>query len=350
MKLPDFIVNRIVNPELFVNRTQELEFLYQSLNIKGNNVLIHGERGIGKSSILGKLEYDIRNNKDLKTLPIIFNLLFLQNCTINEFLNEILLQICYSMLSKLYNEKTSSLLNNIHRSDSKSTIVNSKAKIRLYEIFRLLRSSRYQQKIGIFGEVGATFLATAKKRETAENTSEFNGLTNYEFLSIVDELNDIIRENGYTKMVLLCDEANHLTSSIQHDILSGYLEIFKSKKLQFAFVTISSMNNEVKNIDSAFEDRLVLKGFQNPNTVEELIERVYSKYSDEGGNPIPFEQGSTEIIFEKTKGNPRYIQSILMSSFLNAQSKQLNRIDSNIVNDSIIQFYIELKQWKQYGQ
>ena len=57
-----FQYHRPVNPSDFVDRDTELSSILNGLIYQGNNVNLFGNPGIGKSSLLGKLQIEIENH------------------------------------------------------------------------------------------------------------------------------------------------------------------------------------------------------------------------------------------------------------------------------------------------
>lgn len=343
-EIPYFNINNAVEPRFFVNRTEELSIAWKALFRDKLNLLITGPYSIGKSSFLAKIMHDISEQSDLKVLPVWLNMQAYYNGTFENFLSEIIARICTTIATQIYGLNYSEVFEEINRIPDLKQIAD-KQKRAFLRIYRIVKSKKYGVVRKSTKELGARMVASVKANESTEVSVQLQDLTGYEFLMFIDELNQILNNKGYDRILILCDEANKLSEEINIDIFRRYFEIFASKNIQFIFVTVPRTSNKIPKFSQAFGCHIELKKFPNSNCVEELINLVFENFKKEGGKIIPFEKPCFDKIYEICEGHPYWIQYFCRLIYDNVLDEKHSCINVQFVVNCSIDLFKEVNRF-----
>lgn len=290
-----------VPPQLLVNRTQELQISKETLLELRGNLLVVGKRRIGKTSLIKKLQDELRKEQ---VLCVEQNLIAYDQNPSN-FLREILLLLCYEIGEKVFHKTASELLYSLI-SNPKTPKGDEERFYRIYKLARglsLARTSESSAEARInLPPVGGG----AGKGEKFQVQVDIGTLWPSEFISLSQELMNICYRAGYKSIVVIADEANKLAAQTSKDILRSYFEVFSSRQIQFVFVADISLI-DYRPIEDIFERTLKLGVFKDISSVHELLGR-YFKAQLGLDYRSAFSNDSIERIWELSGGHPYLIQ------------------------------------------
>lgn len=330
---PHFQSTMSVPPALFVNRTKELEVIRNTVFRDCANVLVTGPRAIGKSSLLMKFLDELKSNPSAGIYPVWLDMQCFFDGDLNDFLNEILERVCCRIWTGIFGRKYSDLYNQASKY-GEDDLLKSETEKKLVQVYRIANSRHAQARKKHATEAGATLVASAKKSEETQRSHELQRVRGYQFLHLLEELKDLLSVKGYHSILMLCDEANRLSENINNDILLRYFEIFASRKVLFAFVSVPI----VSDLYPAFGAHVQLGAFPSVSCVTELISLVFQDFESRGGKPIPFDDICHKRIFDICEGHPRWIQTLCDKVYKVAQESKIDRIGLKVVESCAIDF------------
>jgi AAA+ ATPase superfamily predicted ATPase len=316
-----FITGQVVPSNLLINRTNEYDLFNHYLLNRNGNVLLVGKRRIGKTSLIHKVFDGLEK---AKILCVYVDLRTYLNRSLDSFLRDMLLNICYRVADKVYNKTASQMLSmigqepDIHLNDFNTFL-------RIYELIRGEDIKRTRQrKAG----TGVKFGVEAGVEQTEGMSGGLGELNSAEFISLIGEIKNVIFANKYEGIIVATDEANQFASSVSGEILQTYFDIFSTEKIQFIFVADPITLIENKSISNAFEYVIELKPFESRGDVFELIKR----YSDGVKNAQQFTEEAISKIWKISNGHPYIIQMVCAASVEHASRSNTNNINGEIVD------------------
>lgn len=233
--------------------------------------------------------------------------------------------------SDLVNNSLGSTKNFLFTSEEESTIV---------KIFNVVTSEKFTITEKSNNEMGGRFIIEGKSNQSHEVINHRKPLAPFEFLLLLDELNDIIKNYRFDSILILCDELNHFPKQTNIEILRNYFNTFHSKKIQFFIVVV---NPDTLQLDDAnllfdsFDNKLKIETFNNSEAVWELIQNSTHSINQK----VFFENGIIDYLFEVTKGHPWWIQKICDDAFV-ISSKNDFVINMEIIENSFNKFSKEI--------
>lgn len=288
--------------EQWVNRDNELSLCSQSIIRLGHNVLVYGERGIGKTFLVRKL-HKIISDENPEIFPIFINLSGLHayaEDAASAFPRAILIQLCSAIWTKIFNKEYLSLREDLSEKGFEVNI-KSKAEKTVHRIYKHLMLTSRKTTYEWSNVVGFSAGAKGEKSEKGVAESEPLKILPFEFLEFAEELYEsVLLPNGKTRVVALCDEANVLPQFEQENILERYLSLFAVRQIQFLFVAGFYPWDQIPSLPRCFETFLELKGLCEKDTHALLVHTAQAlKVS------VPLE--ASRIFHTQFKGNPRLI-------------------------------------------
>ena len=303
-----FIDNEPVTPPIFVSRENELEYLKNNTFFRNESVVINGFDYIGKSSIVQTFRNEVLSGEyGGKVFPLKIRMTQFYHSIKTDFLSVITHELCANIWTVIMGNKYSELLEDTLLNVRKDKSI-SKFEKSLKRIFKIVTSEKLSGKGRNTKELGGKLFVEGKITEANESYSERKPLQAFEFMLLLDELMEILEENGYNKIILICDELNHLPPKINFELFSNYLNIFSSKKIIFVIVAVDprSWINDPDRVDmedliNSFSQRLDIGPFNTSENVKDLISNSLkvNEVSD-----LNFQEDCFEMIFEVTEGFP----------------------------------------------
>lgn len=308
-----FIHNEPVMPPIFAGRKDELNLINTALFDDKESLVLYGNDAIGKSSIVRTIHNELIHLNTHRILPVKINAFDFIKAVEDNFLGMVTHQICATIWTKLIRKTYSELIEDTLINVS-GEILNSPEEKSIKRIFRIVTSDNLTGKGKSIKEIGTKFLLEGKISHESEVINIKHTLAPFEFLHLLDELNDIINVYNYSSIMVFCDELNHLPSEVNADILRNYFSIFSSKKIQFVIIAVNpeiSHANDARNLIESFNYSLEIGTFKDVSCVSELVQNSISTLSTE----FEFENGIYEYLFRKTNGHPWWIQKICDKAF-----------------------------------
>lgn len=205
-------------------------------------------------------------------------------------------------------------------------------------IFRIVTSENLVAKNSIKNNVRAKFFIEGNFSQFREQHRIRKQHATFEFLQLLEELNDIIKNNNYTSILVLCDELNHFPEQVNVEILRNYFNIFSSNKIRFLIVSINpdtSKSEEAIKLIESFNFSMEIKPFKDVSEVICLINNSY-KLMDRS---IIFLNGTVEYLYKVTQGHPWWIQKICSSAY----NRAIKTDKAEITEADLIEHYLKYK-------
>lgn len=330
-----FIDNEPVVPPIFVSRESELNFLKNNTFFRNESVVINGYDYIGKSSIVQTFRNEILSGEyGEKIFPLKIRMTQFYHSIKADFLSVVTHELCANIWTLIMGNKYSELLEdtllNVRKDQSISKFEKS-----LKRIFKIVTSEKLSGTGKNTKEFGGKFFVEGKITEENESYSERKPLQAFEFMLLLDELMEILEENGFNKIVIICDELNHLPPKINFDLFSNYLNIFSSKKIIFVIVAVDPRSwihdpdrVDMENLINSFSQRLDIGPFNSAEDVKILIENSlkFNEIDD-----LIFQEGIYERIYEITEGFPLFTVKLCNVSYYMARKSQQEIVKSDLI-------------------
>ncbi|GBG03116.1 hypothetical protein AZSI13_24430 [Azospira sp. I13] len=153
----------------------------------------------------------------------------------------------------------------------------------------------------------------------------------FEFLALLDEILGVISEFGYTKIIVVCDQLNHLPPKANYDLLRQNIDVLASKKITFV-VSAENIKNE-KGFEDRVDTEILLKsfslwmnlvGFGSRNEVKDYVDNCFAAHQIDD---IDFIDGNCDLIYSVCEGNPWFIAKMLRMVYQDVIAAGKNKID-----------------------
>ncbi len=339
-----FIINDPVIPPIFAGRDKEIGIINDTLFGEGESIALFGNDAIGKSSIVKSIHSYLLTNRQKKVLPIAINAFDFKEAVERNFLGMATHQICAAIWTKLMNRRYSELIEDSLLNVRGESLKKAEEKA-IKRIFRIVTSNKLSG-VGKFNkEFGGKFYVEGKISQVNELTNERKPLAPFEFLHLLDELNDIIRSYKYDSLLVVCDEMNHLPFETNTEFIRSYFDIFSSRQIQFLIVVVNPNDSRKKDANlllDSFNTFLEIGHFKDIDSVQQLVFNALS-LDDERMN---FDVEAIKTLFELTNGHPWWIQKICDSAYKEAITQRRDIVNSQLIEERSILFKNEIEIYK----
>ena len=288
--------------QLRVDRNSELNLTVENLIQRGHNVLIYGSRGVGKSFFLRLLEQAIVPTRSLAVIQFRINQ-ELEWKDEEKFANDVLMAVCYHSWKEILGHDYLDLRESIDRSD-KELKVRSKSEKSVERVYSLLMNLAREVKRRAFSEIGASVVLKGTVSDEVTKSARTPDLLPFECFELCEYLLEkVYRPKGFDRLVLLCDEANHLPTLTQEAILAKFFQGFRKHRVQFVFVAgVTSTGNALKVPDkNAFETAFELKPFSEISDTKDIVLKHAGNVSS------MIDDQCIELVHEYIGGHPRNV-------------------------------------------
>ncbi len=315
--------------EVRVNRENDLNNCIETITDRFENLILFGERGIGKSFLIRLIELKLASEFP-NFLSIYLNMTGLfskeedktkfDRININDFPRLILLEMCRTIWVDKFNKEYSELRSGLIEDTS---IFSKTSHKKIKSIYNFLMTSNREFHKSQVNEVGFSLAVKGGKKEEISHSWKENPIDSFEFFEYIKEFKkEILLKLGVNRILVICDESNHLSMSSQIELISKYGNLFSNHDIQMIFLSDKDKfeNGNTKILADGFENIYHLEGFKEVKHLKELA----SKYLAE---EFEISDEALEILFHIFKGNPRNSLNTLYFS-----SKALGAQPSKIID------------------
>lgn len=333
-ELKPFNEEEPVIPPIFVRREKELEELNKSIFSYHESIVITGFDAIGKSSLLSTLLHQMTLNDNTNNFfPIWVNAVQFKLSIGNEFLSIITHQICAKIWTDLFKNPYSELLEGTLIQSRKSKSI-SKYERTLKRIFKIVTSENLTGLGKLDTEVSGKLFLGGKISESSEISNSRKSLQSFEFLLLLDELMEILDAHGLNKILVLCDQLNHLSAKRNFELFSNYIDVFSSKRIQFVVIAINDSDG-IDSLVNSFSSRMTIGPLNDYNFIETLVNNSFELNKIED---IEFQSDVYPLIYNITDGHPWWTVKLCNTLFLDARQNSQQVVDEKMVNKYSIPF------------
>jgi hypothetical protein len=323
-----------VVPPLLVGRSEVLSRISESLLNANTSVLLTGRRKIGKSSLVTTLIAELRQRAPA-VLPMSMDMQRFSRVDISDFLRLLAHQLCVEVWTTIIKRPVSELITEAVVDPQGASIARKELRT-LYRIFRLLTNQEFSGSQTYAKNLGGKLVLESKVEESTTLGIGRRSLESFEFLYLLDEIREIIESHGFSSIVVVCDEANHLPEAISADILCRYFEVFASRKITFCFVAVSISGPGFEELRALFPQQVPLGPFTDPKPIEDLLRCGTKHYNQIHGLELEVAAGCIERILEVSGGYPWGLQRLAHEIFEAVGAKGYNRIEVGLVNEAAV--------------
>ncbi len=296
-----------------VDRDRELAICTEALLGRSVNVYLWGERGVGKSFLLRLVEEELDRAESVLTANV--NVTGLRGFGPPGFLEAfpaaVLLALCTKawkdILGKSYSELRATL--DLRDGDIRlPSDLGRTIQIVYTQVMAAQRKAHYEYS----NSVGFSAAAKGEKSETGSVEQVQPSILPFEFFEYCDELLQALGKHGKSRIVALCDEANHLPLSEQQQLLGQYVEMFASRRVQFLFVAGYRTAMAPPSTPEGFACALELRGLSASDSIS-LLTKAAKELGWEA------EASACARVAERCAGNPRFLLSALDRAYTDAK-------------------------------
>ncbi len=329
--------------EICVDRAEELNKLQHAIVDKRHNVLLYGERGVGKTFLIRLLEQEIRD-LDGEVFPALINLASLSaygnEDEVASFPRAVLLQFCKVLWTDLLKMSYLDLRERLDETGKELTLRREAERI-VQRVYTFLMTFHKRARTEFLHSVGFSAAAKGEIREKTTSDRQQSDVLPFEFAEFAAELIDkVLKPKGKNRVVIICDDANLMPLYKQEAILERYLELFSFKRVQFLFVA-GHMSWERKTyIPSCFETRQELKGFPKKEHIYEMIQKA-------NDSSVVFSPEAVDLLYELLKGHPLYTIDACGWAYQYAERQGKVNIDAALMNRVCVEREERRKQYHE---
>lgn len=298
-----------------VDREQELETIRTGLCERGDNVLITGERGTGKSFLQNSSRGEVLRQyrgilcvrMDVSNLLNFSGPLGLGRIDAVDFARKVLIQTCVTVWDDVLGRRFIELRASLETEGKARRAAGGNAIARaILELYRylMLSESTSSRSTGSSIKLGASGTGVSGARE-ASTTERVPPLLPHEFPAIAAHLaSEVLGPLDLHRAIIFCDEANILPTHLQTELLSTNLAMFNANTVSFCFSAGVPMleSSRVLGIPmNYFDTHVALGGFSNSSDSERLLETYY---------PSCDWTEAASVMHERLLGQPRHLLGV----------------------------------------
>jgi ABC-type branched-subunit amino acid transport system ATPase component len=318
-----------VTPPIFSGRIKELDELKKCVLENNKSVSISGSNGVGKSSLIMTLFHEIETNKS-NIFPVTITESQLYSYIEGDFLNVLTHEICANIWTRVLGGRFSELLEEtlIFTHSSNTEAKNKKI---IKRIFRIVTNQNINSKGTRGANFSGKFIIGGELKESNELSMARKPLAQFEFLLLLDELMEVLSDNSFEKIVISCDQLNHLPPEANYDLVSQNIDVLSSKKIIFL---VSSVNDEMNSVEArsvsklfnSFAKEIKLTGFTGANEVKDYVINSLN-YSDI--KDVIFQDDCFDIAFNICEANPWFISKMFEFVYRDSINAKIDSISSD---------------------
>ena len=303
-----------------VDRDTELSQCIQAVVNKRNNVLIYGDRGVGKTFLLRLIQKELNKNDEVFAAFVETSALcsFGTEDPVASFSRLLLLQFCTCIWKDILGKSYLDLRETLDEEKQDITLRNITEKT-TQRVYAHLMTHQRQAQHQIFNTIGFSAGVKGEKKEQISHQKQQADVLPFEFVEFAQELSkNVLLPKGKKRTIILCDEANLLPSFFQEEILERYFGLFCAQQFQFVFVA-GLLPWHDRSMPDCFETTIELNGFTAISDLQGFISRVNT-------TDISIHEDSISLLHERFKGHPRHSLGVCWRAYELAQDQQESEI------------------------
>jgi len=301
---PHDAVAGVHNKLICVGRSDEIGICVDALVERTHNVLLYGDRGVGKSFFVRRMLVDELRRSDPSALVISLRVTDLAAYSPTDlsaaFTRAILMALCTHIWTELIGKSYIDLRESLGHSGKELSASPTHEKL-VQRIYRQLMISESSARFERSSSIGLSAGIVGNTDERRERSVKQSDLLPFEFFEFLAELKEsVLTKFKKKRVVVLCDEANVLTHGQQIDLLERHLQLFADGRVQFLFVVGLVPNDRKLNLPESFESRLHLEGLP-ASEISSLLQRI------EVAPSVSFPQPAVNKMCEALRRNTRLV-------------------------------------------
>ncbi len=303
-----------------VDRDSELSQCIQAVVNKRNNVLIYGDRGVGKTFLLRLIQKELNKNEEVFAAFVETSALFSYGSEdpVASFSRLLLLQFCTCIWKDMLGKSYLDLRETLDEGEQDITLRNT-AERTTQRVYAHLMTHQRQAQYQMSHSIGFSAGVKGDKKEQISHQKQQADVLPFEFVEFAQELSKkVLLPKGKKRTILLCDEANLLPSFFQEEILDRYFGLFCAQQFQFVFVA-GLLPWHDRSMPDCFETAIELNGFTSITDLQGFISRVNT-------TDVSISEDSISLLHERFKGHPRHSLGVCWRAYELAQIQQESEI------------------------
>jgi len=324
--------------KIHIDRDTEVKKALDAIVKQKHNVLVHGEKGVGKTH-LAKIIYSILT-KNANVFASFISVPELRSYYPSEpnkaFPRAVLLHLCIDIWKTIFKK-------DILDMQSKKTMLGkfkvfeNRRKRKLREIYRFLMSDQVFDQYSFSSSGGIKQIAEASLSESAAISSTKAGVLPFEFSEYAEILaNDIVSHYNKDRIIVFFDNANNMPSNDQQEILEVYLSLFLERNIQIVFIGGKLPWESFSFVSDGFQTQIKLLGFSDC----ELTRKFIDKMMPEG---YTLRIRLYDELHYHYSGHPRKIQNCLIKALVYCEKYSVSKISNKIMKMAIEETDFEYK-------
>ena len=297
----------------------------QAVLRKRNNVLIFGERGVGKTFLLRLIEDELIKDETVfaaYTSVSALNALGGED-PVAAFSRQLLLQFCAHVWDEIFGRSYLDLRETLDEGKQDITLRSSEEEI-IQRIYSHLMTRQRQGQYQMLNTVGFSAGVKGEKTEQISHQKLQADVLPFEFVEFTHEITQkVLTRHGKSRVVILCDEANLLSSFFQEEILNRYFDLFCPQQFQFVFVA-GLLRGSARVMPDCFETLIELTGFPSVSDLSTFIHRANT-------SPITIPEHAISALFEEFHGHPRHSLGVCERAYETAVASQQAELSSESI-------------------
>lgn len=324
--------------KLFKDRAEIIQRIeYAIRGSRSYKVALHGDLGIGKSSVLNKILYDLREKS-----------YFVVKYRVNEvaasdpshFERDLLKAFGEAVIRELQRSKgLRGFLESVFKSKSKRNAKQLALLAILYSSGQITITEGKMDTSAISATVGIPFLKTGLSDEETRyiEIARSEDLSHMVFEKLTRELIAAISEVEYTGSIIAIDEVDKIEDQkLETKILTLVKDTFYPSAISHILLVMATRNGRKKIHSDIFNYELI-RPLSNDEVVEFLKELYKSNAIDQ---QIPLnhivDKSVIETIYSKNSGKIRNILNDLFNCVVTAVTLGASKIDQTVYNKALI--------------
>jgi ABC-type branched-subunit amino acid transport system ATPase component len=319
-----------VIPPIFSGRIKELSELKKHVIKNNKSVSISGFSGVGKSSLIKSFFHELENGKE-RFFPVSITESQLYSYIEGDFLNVLTHEICANIWIRVLGGTFSELLEGTLMFSQSSPLEN-KHKTLIKRIFRIVTNQNFNSKGTRGANVSGKLLIGGELKESNELSMARKPLAQFEFLMLLDELMEVLSDHSYKKIIISCDQLNHLPPQANYDLVSQNIDVLSSKKIIFLVSSVneeskitSELSGSISELFNSFAKEIKLSGFLEANEIKEY---VTNSLNDSEQKKVIFEDDCFEFAFHICEGYPWFISKMFEVTYQDCIDAKVDNISS----------------------